>query len=73
MTGLLLRLISMIQIGMTYRLDGELLRCKKFDGEIGVFHVVDEQGNEVSYRKPNGFMFYGTRIVCDRINEMVAV
>lgn len=32
------------EIGKTYRLDSMLLRCKKFNGNIGVFNEVNRNG-----------------------------
>ncbi len=65
-----------MKIGTTYKLDNEHLRyIRSYGGDVHIFQTCDSKGNILSpVRAKNGFITdHGTRLVCNRINELIEV
>ena len=62
--------------GTLYKLDNEYLRCMKiYKNGIHVFQVADSKGNVLpAVRNRDGYILdHGTRLVFNRINELIEV
>ena len=66
----------MIEVGSTYKLDNEFLKCTRVRRNgLNTFQVCDHAGViKPSVRAKNGFITdYGTRIVYKRTNELILI